>query len=110
MAELPYLAMLLGVLSGLQHILFEQRYLKAMEKNNGKPIPERLPPVLLVGYFYNRYCNTTVAGDFPKSSLYGTHCGCWVWVCVDVDFLATMNYVIDCYLFVAASALPPIHF
>ena len=31
----------------------------------------------------------TVAGDFPKSSLYGTHCGCWVcWVCVDVDFLA----------------------
>ena len=50
-AELPYLAMLLGVLSGLL-ILFERRYLKAMEKNNGKPIPEeRLPPVFIGGIF-----------------------------------------------------------
>lgn len=66
---MPYLAMLLGVFIGIAAlILFEQRYLKAMEKNNGKPIPEeRLPPVFIGGIFFIiGIVILTVAGDFPK--------------------------------------------
>ena len=41
-AELPYLAMLIGILIGGGMImLFEKRYIKAMEDNGGKIIPEK---------------------------------------------------------------------
>ncbi|KGQ82198.1 multidrug resistance protein [Candida albicans P60002] len=109
-AELPYLAMLLGVFIGIAAlILFEQRYLKAMEKNNGKPIPEeRLPPVFIGGIFFIiGIVILTVAGDFPKKVhfMVPTVGAGFVGFALMLIFLPTMNYVIDCYLFVAASAL-----
>ena len=59
-AELPYLAMLLGVLSGLQHLSYLNRdTLKQWRKTMVNQFQKKgCRQFLLVGYFYNRYCNT----------------------------------------------------
>ena len=48
-AELPYLSMLIGVfIGGTIGILMEKRFVRKLEANGGKPIPEeRLPPMMV---------------------------------------------------------------
>lgn len=108
-AELPYLSMLIGIFfGGLLCIFFERRYGKIMAEK-GKPVPEeRLPPMMIggfvfaIGIFWMGW-----SGDFPDK----VH---WMVPTVGIAFigfglitifLPCMNYIIDCYLFFAASAL-----
>lgn len=109
-AELPYLAMFVGTcLGGLICVFFENRFKRVMEANGGVPIPEeRLPPMMVGSFFF-------AAGLFWL---------CWAgayadkvhWIVPTIGaapigigliaiFLPCINYIIDCYLFFAASAL-----
>ncbi|KAG5417938.1 hypothetical protein I9W82_004266 [Candida metapsilosis] len=109
-AELPYISMLLGTLSGgVIVIIFERRYNAAMDRNNGKPIPEeRLPPMMIGGV-------TFTGGMFwlGWSGAFGNKVH---WIVPTIGaffvgnglmtiFLPCFNYIIDCYLLYAASAL-----
>lgn len=108
--ELPYISMLIGVfLGGLTIILFERRYISAMEKNGGKMIPEmRLEPMIVgaftfvIGIFWLGW-----TGDYPEH----VH---WIVPVIGAAFvghglmaifLPSFNYIIDCYLLYAATAL-----
>ncbi|CCG25194.1 hypothetical protein CORT_0H00770 [Candida orthopsilosis Co 90-125] len=107
--ELPYLSMLLGVFSGgLTIVYFEMRLNKKVDKGL-KPTPEaRLPPIMIGGF-------TFVIGIFwlGWTGDYAEHVH-WIVPVIGaffvgnglmLIFLPTMNYIIDCYLYVAASAL-----
>lgn len=109
-AELPYLAMLIGILIGGGMImLFEKRYIKAMEDNGGKIIPEkRLEPMMVGGF-------TFVIGIFwlGWTGNYPQHVH-WIVPVIGAAFvgnglmlifLPCFNYIIDCYLLYAATAL-----
>lgn len=108
--ELPYISMLLGtLLGGVIVIWFEKRYNQAMDRNNGKPIPEeRLPPMMIGGV-------TFTGGMFwlGWSGAFGNKVH---WIVPTIGaffvgnglmliFLPCFNYIIDCYLLYAASAL-----
>ena len=108
--ELPYISMLLGVFAGGGTIVwFEQHVQKKQEKFGRKPVPEdRLPPIMIGGF-------TFVIGIFwlGWTGDYAEHVH---WIVPTIAaffvghglisiFLPTMNYIIDCYLFIAASAL-----
>ena len=109
-AELPYLSMLIGiVLGGATCIYFEGRFEKKMIANNGKPIPEeRLPAMMVGGFFFAVglfWFGWT--GDFPDT----IH---WIVPAISLAFIGfglisifmpCLNYIIDCYLYFAASAL-----
>lgn len=114
-AELPYLSMLLGVLSGtLINVLYEIRNNKIFEQTGTKPVPEmRLPPVMIgavifvIGIFWLGW-----TGDYP-------HYIHWIVPVIGaffignglmLIFLPTMTYLIDCYLYVAATALAGLTF
>lgn len=109
-AELPYIGMLIGCgLGGITSIFMGRRYAVAMEKNGGKPVPEeRLPPMMLggvvfaIGMFW--LCWT---GDFPESIpwIVPTLGTVPIGMGLVLIFLPCLNYIIDCYLFFAASAL-----
>ncbi|RLV92781.1 Polyamine transporter 1 [Spathaspora sp. JA1] len=109
-AELPYLSMLIGVFSGgFIIIFFERRYNIAMDKNGGRPLAEeRLPPMMIgsltfvLGIFWLGW-----SGSYPQQ----VH---WIVPTIGIAFvgnglilifLPCMNYIIDCYLYLAASAL-----
>ncbi|KAI5956011.1 hypothetical protein KGF57_003497 [Candida theae] len=107
--ELPYLSMLLGVFSGgLTIVYFEMRLNKKVDQGL-KPTPEnRLPPIMIGGF-------TFVIGIFwlGWTGDYAEHVH-WIVPVIAaffvgnglmLIFLPTMNYIIDCYLYVAASAL-----
>lgn len=109
-AELPYLSMLLGVLiGGAICIFFEGRYNRVMAANGGKPVPEeRLPPIM-VGSFL--FCGGLFwlgwAGDFANKVhwIVPTIGAAFVGIGLMTIFLPSINYIIDCYLLFAASAL-----
>ena len=108
--QLPYISMLLGTLvGGLIVIWGERRYNQVMDENDGKPVPEeRLPPMMLgsvtftIGMFWlgwgGAYGNKvhwivpTIGAFFVGNGLM-------------LIFLPCFNYIIDCYLLYAASAL-----
>lgn len=108
--ELPYISMLIGVLlGGITIILFEKRYIKAMENNGGKIIPEmRLEPMILGGFtFVIGIFWLGWTGDYPEH----VH---WIVPVIGAAFvghglmsifLPSFNYIIDCYLLYAATAL-----
>ncbi|KAI5963866.1 hypothetical protein KGF57_001242 [Candida theae] len=113
--ELPYLSMLLGVLSGtLINILYEIQNNNKLEQTGTKPAPEmRLPPVkigavtFVIGIFWLGW-----TGDYPQH----VH---WIVPVIGaffignglmLIFLPTMTYLIDCYLPVAATALAGLTF
>ena len=109
-SELPYLSMLLGVLSGgIIIIWFEKTYNRKLFEHGNKPTPEsRLPPIMIGGF-------TFVIGIFwlGWTGDYAEHVH-WIVPVIGaffvgnglmLIFLPTMNYIIDCYLYVAASAL-----
>ncbi|CAI5760387.1 unnamed protein product [Candida verbasci] len=109
-AELPYVSMLLGVFcGGLMIIYFEKRYNSTMDANNGVPVPEeRLLPMMVGGF-------TFPIGIFWLGwfGAYGQHIhwilpviGCFITGHgLMMIFLPSFNYIIDCYLLHAASAL-----
>ncbi|KAG7663321.1 uncharacterized protein J8A68_003153 [[Candida] subhashii] len=109
-AELPYISMLIGVFTGgLIIIYFENRYNIAMEKNGGRPVAEeRLPPMMIgsitfvIGIFWLGW-----TGDYPDKIhwIVPTIGAAFVGNGLMLIFLPCMNYIIDCYLFLAASAL-----
>ncbi|EMG45912.1 FLU1 Major facilitator superfamily multidrug transporter FLU1 [Candida maltosa Xu316] len=108
--ELPYLSMLIGVLiGGVTIMFFEKRYVNAMDKNNGKMIPEmRLEPMMVGGFtFVIGIFWLGWTGDYPEH----VH---WIVPVIGAAFvghglmtifLPCFNYIIDCYLLYAATAL-----
>lgn len=108
-AELPYISMLIGVLiGGTMTVLFERRFIAALEKT-GKPVPEeRLPPMMIGAFFFViGLFWTGWTGDYPTHvhwivpTIGAAFIGCGL-MCI---FLPCINYIIDCYLFYAASAM-----
>lgn len=109
-AELPYLSMFVGVfLGGILCTFFDKQFITKMNKNNGKPIPEaRLPPMMIgafffaIGLFWLGW-----AGDYSEQ----VH---WIVPTIGAAplgfglitiFLPCITYLVDCYLYYAASAL-----
>ncbi|CAI5756772.1 unnamed protein product [Candida verbasci] len=107
--QLPYIAMLLGIFIGSFIIIFfEKRYLRAMDANGGKPQPEvRLSPVMVGGFiFVIGIFLMAWSGDYPAVHWIVPCIGaCFVGCGLISIFLPTMNYIIDSYLYIAASAL-----
>lgn len=109
-AELPYIAMLIGIfIGGILSIYLDRRYITAMKKNGGKPVPEeRLPPMMLGAFLFAGglfwLCWT---GDYPDSVpwIVPTIGTAPIGMGLILIFLPCLNYIIDCYLFFAASAL-----
>lgn len=108
--ELPYVSMFLGVcFGGLIIVYFENMLNKRMDATGLNPSPEaRLPPVMVGGA-------TFVIGMFLLgwTGDYAEHIH-WivpvigafiVGIGLMLIFLPTMNYIIDCYLYIAATAL-----
>ncbi|WBW71169.1 spermidine family transmembrane transporter [Schizosaccharomyces osmophilus] len=108
-AQLPYIGLLVGVFIGSAiNIAFEPWYFRKVIELGGKPFPEgRLPPLIIgaftfpAGIFWMAW-----SGNYPHvhwivPSLSGLVTGCGILLI----FLNCMNYVIDAYLFRAASAV-----
>lgn len=107
--ELPYLSMLLGIFSGGAVIIWFERHLNYLADTKGRvSTPEdRLPPVMIGGFsFVIGIFWLGWTGDYPLIH----------WICPTIGaffvgnglmsiFLPTINYIIDCYVMVAASAL-----
>lgn len=109
-AELPYLSMFVGVfLGGILCTFFDKQFIVKMNRNNGKPIPEaRLPPMMIGGFFF-------AAGLFWLGWA-GDHAEDVHWIVPTLGaapvgfglitiFLPCITYLVDCYLYYAASAL-----
>lgn len=108
--ELPYLSMLIGVfMGGFCCIFFDKRYSRIMMENGGKPVPEERLPAMMVGSFVfaGGLFWLGWAGDFPDKVhwIVPTIGAAPIGFGLIVIFLPCINYIIDCYLFVAASAL-----
>lgn len=108
--ELPYLAMFIGeLIGGAISIFMERRYARAVDANDGKPVPEeRLPPMMVGGFFFT--------GGIFWLGWAGGYADKVHWIVPTIGaapigagliliFLPCLNYIIDCYLFFAASAL-----
>lgn len=108
--ELPYLSMFIGILlGGVVCAMFETRYNRKMAENNGKPVPEeRLVPMMLGSFVFT-------AGLFWLGWA-GGYASKVHWIVPTLGaaplgfglitiFLPCLNYIIDCYLFYAASAV-----
>lgn len=109
-AELPYLSMLIGVfIGGAICILFERRFNRVMQENGGKPVPEeRLPPMMIGGFFFaGGLFWLGWAGDYAEKVhwIVPTIGASFVGIGLISIFLPCINYIVDCYLFFAASAL-----
>ena len=108
-AELPYLAMLIGILIGGGMImLFEKDTLKPWKIMVVKSSPKRLEPMMVGGF-------TFVIGIFwlGWTGNYPQHVH-WIVPVIGAAFvgnglmlifLPCFNYIIDCYLLYAATAL-----
>lgn len=109
-AELPYLGLVVGmVFGGGACLLAEDWYLKAMDNNGGKPVAEaRLVSVCAgailfpVGLFWFTWC-----GNWPEKVhwMAPTAAGVFIGFGLITIFNGCINYIIDTYLFLAASAL-----
>ncbi|CUM67337.1 uncharacterized protein PRCAT00005030001 [Priceomyces carsonii] len=109
-AELPYLSMLIGIfIGGIVSLYFAKTYNRAMVANNGKPVPEeRLPPMMLGSFFFaGGLFWLGWAGDFPDRVhwIVPTIGASFIGFGLLLIFLPCINYIVDCYLLFAASAL-----
>lgn len=109
-AELPYLGMLVGILiGGILCMVLEKRFLTIMVKNNMKPIPEeRLVPMMIGSFFFaGGLFWIGWAGDFPNRLhwIVPTLGTIPIGFGLITVFLPCITYIVDCYLFFAASAL-----
>uniref|UniRef100_A0A060T8V0 ARAD1C32472p n=1 Tax=Blastobotrys adeninivorans TaxID=409370 RepID=A0A060T8V0_BLAAD len=110
-AELPYLGVAIGeVLAGVVGaLLFEPMYLRAMDRNGGKFVPEyRLLGAMAggvafpIGIFW-----FTWTGNYPDKVhwIVPTISGVFSGFGLLSIFLSAINYIVDSYLVFAASAL-----
>lgn len=109
-AELPYLSMLIGVfIGGFIGIFMERRFVRILKENGGKPVPEeRLPPMIVgsiffaIGLFWLGW-----SGSYPDKVhwIVPTIGSAPIGIGLITIFLPSLNYIIDCYLLFAASAL-----
>ncbi|OKL58166.1 hypothetical protein UA08_06409 [Talaromyces atroroseus] len=107
-STLPFLGVFVGVCSALVVNLGNQpRYAQAVEKNNGKPVPEaRLPPMIIGGVFL-------VGGLFwfgwtanPKYSwALPVVAGGFIGAGFNIVFQQCLNFLVDMYGVFAASAV-----
>ncbi|KAH3677045.1 hypothetical protein WICMUC_001951 [Wickerhamomyces mucosus] len=109
-AELPYLAVAIGmVCGGVCCIFLEDKYIDAMEKNNGKPVPEaRLYPMIFGSFaFPIGLMWFTWAGNYHEHVhwMVPTVAGVFIGFGLITIFNSSINYIIDSYLIFAASAL-----
>ncbi|EPY49500.1 spermidine family transporter [Schizosaccharomyces cryophilus OY26] len=108
-AQLPYIGLLVGVFIGSGiNIAFEPWYFRQVLKLGGKPYPEgRLPPLIIgaftfpMGIFWMAWSGHYAHVHWIVPSLSGLVTGCGILLI----FLNCMNYLIDAYLFRAASAI-----
>ncbi|KAI5950149.1 hypothetical protein KGF54_005297 [Candida jiufengensis] len=107
-AELPYISMLMGCLiGGAILILFEKRNNRKMDRNGGKSVPEDKlygmmlgSVVFVIGLFWMGW-----TGNYHTHWLSPTFAASFVGAGLMLIFLPCFNYIIDCYLLYAASAL-----
>lgn len=108
--ELPYIALIMGMLvAGAVNIYMEKDYIKRVISNGGKPVPEaRLFPMMIGGIIFPIgilwFCWT---GNYPDKVhfMVPTVAGSFIGYGLLAIFLPCFNYLIDSYLFLAASAI-----
>ncbi|CDO96200.1 unnamed protein product [Kluyveromyces dobzhanskii CBS 2104] len=108
--ELPYIALIIGMMfAAVINIYMEKDYVKRVVANNGKPVPEaRLFPMMVgsivfpIGILW--FCWT---GNYPHKVhwIVPTIGGSFIGYGLMAIFLPCFNYLIDSYLFLAASAI-----
>lgn len=108
--QLPYISMLVGVfLGGFLSLFLDKKYARTIKENGGKIIPEaRLPPMMIggvifaIGLFWLGW-----SGSYPNKVhwIVPTIGAAPVGMGLILIFLPCLNYIIDCYLLFAASAL-----
>ncbi|GMM45541.1 hypothetical protein DAPK24_021160 [Pichia kluyveri] len=109
-AELPYFGLVIGQFLGGAYCIFEERtYNRKMRESGGKVIPEnRLPPMLVGGIAFPIgllwFCWT---GNYHRTVhwIVPTVSGLFTGFGLISIFVPSLNYVIDTYLVLAASAL-----
>ncbi|QSZ33686.1 hypothetical protein DSL72_005257 [Monilinia vaccinii-corymbosi] len=109
MGTLPYLGMIAGVLLGCGIVIaFEPRYNRKLKANNGIPIPEeRLVPMMVgaslfpIGLFWFAWTGNDPSIHWIAPTMSGIFSG----IGIITIFLQALNYLVDSYLFVAASTI-----
>ncbi|TVY32900.1 putative transporter [Lachnellula occidentalis] len=108
-STLPYIGLILGVILGSGIVIaFEPRYNRKLKANNNIPVPEqRLLPMMVgavmfpIGLFWFAW-----SGNYPSVHwIVPTLSGIITGAGILTIFLQALNYIIDAYLVVAASAI-----
>ncbi|KAM3078050.1 hypothetical protein ACMFMG_002648 [Clarireedia jacksonii] len=108
-ATLPYIGLIIGVLLGCGIVIyFEPRYNEKLKANNGIPVPEeRLVPMMVgaclfpIGLFWFAWTGNYPSINWAAPTVSGILTGAGIMTI----FLQALNYLIDAYLMVAASAI-----
>lgn len=108
-ATLPYLGLIVGVLVGCGIVIaFEPRYNRKLKANGGLPVPEqRLIPMMIgailfpIGLFWFAWSGEYADVNWAAPTLSGILTGAGILTI----FLQALNYIVDAYLFSAASAI-----
>ncbi|TVY59640.1 putative transporter, partial [Lachnellula suecica] len=108
-ATLPYIGLIIGVLIGCGIVIaFEPRYNRKLKANNNIPVPEqRLLPMMVgatifpIGLFWFAWTGNYSSIHWIVPTLSGLLTGAGIMTI----FLQALNYLIDAYLVVAASAI-----
>ena len=107
-STLPFLGLFVGVLFAVSINLANQpRYMRAVEKNGGRPVPEaRLPPMLVGGVLYVIglfWFGWTASPQF--SWVLPTVAAGFIGAGFNVIFQQCLNFLVDTYGLYAASAV-----
>lgn len=109
LGTLPYIGLIVGVLLGCGTVVaFEPRYNRKFKENNDIPVPEeRLLPMMIgavvfpIGLFWFAW-----TGNYPDIHwIAPTLSGLATGAAILTIFLQALNYLVDAYLTVAASAI-----
>ncbi|SCU84824.1 LAFA_0D12222g1_1 [Lachancea sp. 'fantastica'] len=108
--ELPYIALLVGMgVNAMYNWYEEKNYVAKVRANDGKPLPEaRLRTMVIAGIVFPIgilwFCWT---GNYPDKVhfMVPTVAGSFIGFGLIGIFLPCFNYIIDSYLFLAASAI-----
>jgi hypothetical protein len=106
--SLPFLSILIGILfASLVNIYNQSYYLRRFKANGGHAVPEaRLPPMMLGSFFFSGGLFIFAWTSAPK---YPWYASCLGVVAMGFGFFtifqAALNYLVDTFLQVAASAI-----
>lgn len=108
-ATLPFIGLIIGVLLGCGIVIaFEPRYNRKLAENGGLPVPEqRLPPMMVgavlfpIGLFWFAWTGNYPSINWAAPAVSGIFTGAGILTI----FLQALNYLVDTYLMVAASAI-----